>query len=82
MVRAAGRTPARAPGDAAKQVLTAFRKPELVATSLTKLPNILSAEYWLRKADLEEKRGGAKVCGVYLRQQDLGCWQVPWGLTR
>ena len=58
----AGSTPAKTPGVVGQRVLMGSKAPDLVATSLSRLPNALSAEYWISKAAQEEGLGDCEVC--------------------
>lgn len=58
----AGSTPAKTSGVVGQRVLMGSKAPDLVATSLSRLPNALSAEYWISKAAQEEDQGDCEVC--------------------
>eukprot|EP00891_Asterochloris_glomerata_P009774 jgi/Astpho2/9774/fgenesh1_pg.00149_%23_48_t len=63
-----GSTPAKTSGVVGQRVLMGSKAPDLVATSLSRLPNALSAEYWISKAAQEEDQGDCEAAEKTFQQ--------------
>ena len=64
-MNSAGSTPAKTPLLLGPRILQGSAKPQgLVADCLSQLPNALSAQYWITKADRHEQAGDMEV-GVH-----------------